>query len=128
MFAAPEDGQRHQLGPHEILGTGAGLDGWCVSGQPRRCSRTHCRFTGPFFLVMAVLVIANSAGTLPLRSYGWAILGGVVVTGNATIWRVSERLLGRYHGRVENGRCSLGPMAALVSISSENQKSSGSTT
>ena len=53
-------------------------------------------FTGPFFLVVAVLVVANSAGTLPFGPYGWAILGVVAAVGNAAIWWVSERMLGRF--------------------------------
>ena len=38
------------------------MGGACLANA-RRCSRTHCRFTGPFFLVVAVLVVA----TLPVR-------------------------------------------------------------
>jgi hypothetical protein len=65
------------------------MGGACLSNA-RRCSRTHCRFTGPFFLVVAVLVVADSAGTLPFGPYGWAILGVVAAVGNAAIWWVSE--------------------------------------
>src|SRR3546814_2093224 len=28
----------------------------------RRCGRTHCRFTGPFLIVMAILVIGHTIG------------------------------------------------------------------
>jgi hypothetical protein len=61
----------------------------------RRCARTHCRHTGPFFLGVAALVVAHAAGVLPLGSYGWTILGTITVVGNALIWWASERLLGR---------------------------------
>jgi len=62
----------------------------------RQCGRTHCRYTGPFFLAMAALVVAHAAGFLPLGPYGWAILGGTAATGNALLWWGSERLLGRF--------------------------------
>ena len=61
-----------------------------------RCGRTHCRFTGPFFLVMAAAVVGYAVGALPIGSYGWTILGIVIVIGNALIWWGSERLLGRF--------------------------------
>lgn len=69
------------------------MGGVCLANA-RRCGRTHCRFTGPFFLVMAALVVAYAIGGLQLGSQGWAILGGVTVIGNALIWWGSERLLG----------------------------------
>src|ERR1700704_3650335 len=53
------------------------------------------RTAGPFFLVMAALVVADAACALPLGSYGWAILGVTAVAGNAVIWWLSERTLGR---------------------------------
>lgn len=61
-----------------------------------RCGRTHCRYTGPFFLGMAVVVVAHAAGKLPLGRHSWLILGGVTVAGNALIWWGSERLMGTY--------------------------------
>lgn len=56
--------------------------------------RTHCRFTGPFYLAMALLVPLFASGLLPLGSYGWHILGGVTVVGTAALWWGSERLWG----------------------------------
>lgn len=67
----------------------------CVANA-RRCGRTHCRFTGPFFLGMAGLVLAYAAGVLPLGSRAWLILGVLTVAGNALIWWGSERWLGTY--------------------------------
>jgi len=67
----------------------------CIANA-RRCSRTHCRFTGPFFLLMAVLVAAYGAGMLPLGTYGWIGLSGVALFGNAILWWGSERLWGRF--------------------------------
>ena len=62
----------------------------------RRCDRTHCRFTGPFFMVMAALVVAYAAGVLPLGPYGWVVLGVATAIGNTLIWWGSERILGAY--------------------------------
>ena len=62
----------------------------------RRCGRTHCLYTGPFFLLMAACVVAYAIDLLPLGPYGWAILGAVTVMGNALIWWGTERLVGRF--------------------------------
>ena len=38
----------------------------------RRCGRTHCRYTGPFFLVMACLLAVHIAGSYRSAvSLGW---------------------------------------------------------
>lgn len=67
----------------------------CIANA-RRCGRTHCRFTGPFFLSMAGLVAAYAAGTLPIGSAGWAILGAATFLGNAVLWWGSERAWGAF--------------------------------
>ena len=64
----------------------------------RRCGRIHCRYTGPFFLAMAVLMVLDTAGMLPLGPEGWKLLGAITLLGNALIWWGSERLLGRFLG------------------------------
>lgn len=70
--------------------------GWACLANARRCGRTHCRYTGPFFLVMAGLVLAYGAGVLSLGNQPWLLLGVLIVAGNALIWWASERLLGPY--------------------------------
>lgn len=62
----------------------------------RRCGRTHCRVTGPFFLVMAAVVVGYVEGVLPLGSNGWTSISVVSLGGFAGLWWGSERLLGRY--------------------------------
>lgn len=64
-----------------------------------RCGRTHCRFTGPFFLVMAALVIGYGSGRLQLGPYGWVIIGATTFIGNALIWWGSEGPLGKFARR-----------------------------
>lgn len=70
--------------------------GWACLANARRCGRTHCRYTGPFFLGMAGLVVAHAAGILPLGGQPWLILGTLALGGSALIWWASERLLGTY--------------------------------
>jgi len=65
----------------------------------RRCSRTHCRFTGPYLLLMAVLVIAHAAGVLPMGTHGWTLLGGTTIVGFAALWWGSERIWGVFSPR-----------------------------
>src|SRR3984957_20216559 len=37
----------------------------------RRCGRTHCRFTGPYYLVMIVPVFALGLCVVPAGLSGW---------------------------------------------------------
>jgi hypothetical protein len=65
----------------------------------RRCSRTHCYYTGPFFLFMAVIVLAYAGGVAPLGSHGWIIIGLTTIAGTGIIWWASEHLLGTFRRR-----------------------------
>jgi hypothetical protein len=80
-----------------ILWTGALL--WagtaCVMNA-RRCGRTHCRFTGPFFLVMAGVTLLHGNGYLGLGSNGWLVLALAIGLGFAVLWWGSEALFGKY--------------------------------
>lgn len=71
------------------------MGGACIANA-RRCGRTHCRFTGPFYLLMAVLVVAYAAGLLPIGDRGWAILGTTTIAGTALLWWASERIWGLF--------------------------------
>lgn len=62
----------------------------------QRCGRTHCRFTGPFLIAMAILVISHAIGMLPWGPHGWRILGGVTLCGFAALWWGSERAWGMF--------------------------------
>jgi hypothetical protein len=74
------------------------MGGACIANA-RRCGRTHCRFTGPFYLLMAALVAVYAAGTLPIGDYGWEILGTATVVGTAVLWWGSERIWGLFWPR-----------------------------
>ena len=65
----------------------------------RRCGRVHCRFTGPFFLVMAAVVALYGLSVIPLGARGWAWIGITIALGTAAIWILSERLWGRYQDK-----------------------------
>jgi hypothetical protein len=62
----------------------------------RRCGRTHCRYTGPYYLAMIVPVVALG---LALPSAGvivWFILGVVVAGGSLLLWWATERAWGKF--------------------------------
>ena len=61
----------------------------------RRCKRRHCFWTGPFFLVMALAVLAYGYGFVDLGSQGWKWLAAVIGIGAWGITAITERE-GRY--------------------------------
>jgi hypothetical protein len=71
------------------------MGGACLANA-RRCGRTHCLFTGPFYLAMAALVVSHASGLLPLGEAGWAILGAGTIAGTVVLWWGSERVRGRF--------------------------------
>ena len=50
----------------------------------RRCRRTHCRFTGSFYLAMIIPALA--LGFVSYGFWGWLVLGAVAVLGDKVIW------------------------------------------
>lgn len=71
------------------------MGGACLANA-RRCSRTHCRFTGPFFILMAAGVVAYAIGLLRLGPDGWNILGAITLVGAVGLWWASERVWGKF--------------------------------
>ena len=73
--------------------------GWmgtaCILNS-RRCGRTHCRYTGPYYLAMVLPVIIAGAGIVPLRLDGWIALGVVALGGSGLIWFATERAWGKF--------------------------------
>ena len=59
-----------------------------------RCGRTHCRYTGPYYLAMIVPVIA--LGMIASGTYVWIALGCGIIGGSKLIWWVTERAWGKF--------------------------------
>lgn len=73
----------------------AWMGGACMINA-KRCGRTHCRFTGPYYLAMIIPVVFLGWIAAPGGYFGWLVLGTVILAGSKIIWWVSERRLGKY--------------------------------
>lgn len=62
----------------------------------RRCNRTHCRYTGPYYLTMIVPVLALGMGVVSAGIYGWISLGVLIIGGSGLIWWATERAWGKF--------------------------------
>ncbi|HEY4256996.1 MAG TPA: hypothetical protein VGM66_07280 [Candidatus Udaeobacter sp.] len=61
-----------------------------------RCGRVHCRFTGPFFILCAVVSLGYGVGLLPLGPSGWKWIGVGTIIGGLALCCIPELFLGRY--------------------------------
>ncbi len=61
-----------------------------------RCGRLHCYWTGPFFLVGALVSLGYGLGYLPLGESGWGIIGYTLLAGVVFLTYLPEYFLGRY--------------------------------
>jgi hypothetical protein len=62
----------------------------------RRCGWIHCYFTGPFFLLLALIGLLYGLDLLPLGARGWSMLSIALVVGSVALICVPESLFGRY--------------------------------
>jgi hypothetical protein len=62
----------------------------------RRCRRTHCRYTGPYYLAMILPVLALAFGPLSASTYTWVALALLILIGGWVIRWVTELKWGRY--------------------------------
>jgi len=62
----------------------------------KRCERTHCRFTGPYYLAMIIPVLALGLGVTSLGLSAWVVLGVVIILGGKIIWWTTERAWGKF--------------------------------
>lgn len=62
----------------------------------RRCRRTHCRFTGPYYLAMILPVLALGSGVVPAGIHAWLALGLLIVGGSKLIWWATECAWGKF--------------------------------
>jgi len=61
-----------------------------------RCGRTHCRYTGPYYLAMIAPVLVLALGIINADFYGWLLLGTVILAGGKSIWWATERAWGTF--------------------------------
>jgi hypothetical protein len=61
-----------------------------------RCGRVHCRFTGPFFILCAIISLGYGLGLLPLGPSGWKWIGVGTIGGALALCCIPELFLGRY--------------------------------
>jgi hypothetical protein len=69
----------------------------------RGCGRMHCYFTGPFFLLMAVVSLMFGLHLLPLGAHGWSYISIALLSGAMVLCVVPEWVWGRYR-RAPAGR------------------------
>ena len=62
----------------------------------RRCGRTHCRYTGPYYLAMIVPVLALGSEVVAVGLYGWLVLGVLILAGSKILWWATERAWGKF--------------------------------
>ena len=73
--------------------------GWmgtaCVLNA-QRCRRTHCRYTGPYYLTMIlpVLILGTVGASRGLAE--WIALGVLIVVGGRLLWWATERAWGKF--------------------------------
>jgi hypothetical protein len=51
----------------------------------RCCGRTHCRYTGPFYLAMVAPVLVAASGIVSVDFYGWQVLAILILAGSKII-------------------------------------------
>lgn len=71
------------------------MGGACLLNS-RRCRRTHCRYTGPYYLAMIVPVLVLASGVIAVGLVGWVILAAVILGGGLLIWWATERAWGKF--------------------------------
>ena len=62
----------------------------------RRCGRTHCRYTGPYYLLLIVPVAFLGARVSSDGSWVWWVIGAMILLGANLIWLATEGLWGKY--------------------------------
>jgi hypothetical protein len=67
----------------------------------KRCGRTHCRYTGPYYLTMIVSVVVLASGVISVDFYAWLSLAVLILGGSMIIWWATEKTWGKFarHGR-----------------------------
>jgi len=62
----------------------------------KECKRIHCFYTGPFFILMAIVALLYGYSFFDLGDNGWIWLGVFTATLGILIWNFTESILGKY--------------------------------
>jgi hypothetical protein len=62
----------------------------------KRCGRTHCRFTGPYYLAMIVPVVVLGTSLVSAGPYAWLALACVIPLGGRLLWWGTEHAWGKF--------------------------------
>ncbi|KMP12587.1 hypothetical protein UZ36_00570 [Candidatus Nitromaritima sp. SCGC AAA799-C22] len=62
----------------------------------KRCHRRHCFYTGPFFLVLALVSFLHGWKIFSFGPYGWSWIGGTFLLGGLSLTYISELIFGKY--------------------------------
>jgi hypothetical protein len=62
----------------------------------RWCGRTHCRYTGPYYLAMIAPVLVLASGLISGDFYAWLSLAVLILGGSTIIWWATERAWGKF--------------------------------
>jgi hypothetical protein len=62
----------------------------------KRCGRTHCRYTGPYYLAMILPVLALASGPISESIYTWVALALLILIGGWVIQWTTEQKWGHY--------------------------------
>ena len=65
----------------------------------RRCDRTRCRYTGPYYFAMIVPVMALGARLVTAGTFGWVWLGLIIPGSSGLISWATERAWGKFSYR-----------------------------
>ena len=79
-----------------VWAVGLGIMGAACIVNVLHCRRVHCYFTGPFFLLMALVALFYGVGYLHLGGIGWNLLGLIALIGTVALWFLPEIFLGKY--------------------------------
>ena len=76
--------------------------GWMAAAcavNALRCRRTHCFFTAPLYLALAITAYLHGTGVISLGAAGWTWIAFAAIIGSIALIQIPEHLLGRYVGQ-----------------------------
>lgn len=75
---------------------GLGWKGIACLVNAARCGRTHCYFTGPYYLGLGLVTVLHGLQIVWLGAYGWLSLGIAIVVGGGGLWYLTEKSWGKF--------------------------------